>query len=139
MAYKLKYPDHVFLLRGNHESSEMNDGGGFRDECLKYYSESLYNDFQSLFGPDIVEEFMLRFDFDLIVRGHECCDGYCFAFDRKLVTVFSASNYCGVEQNAAGILFIDANLSCRFVLIRETKPMRRNSVLKPDTLEIINK
>lgn len=50
MAYKLKYPDHVFLLRGNHESSEMNDGGGFRDECLKYYSESLYNDFQSLFN-----------------------------------------------------------------------------------------
>ena len=110
------------------------------DPCsdTKGYSPSP-RDCAHLFGPDIVEEFMLRFDFDLIVRGHECCDGYCFAFDRKLVTVFSASNYCGVEQNAAGILFIDANLSCRFVLIRETKPMRRNSVLKPDTLEIINK
>lgn len=82
---------------------------------------------------------MLRFDFDLIVRGSRVLRWLLLRVDGKLVTVFLASNYCGVEQNAAGILFIDANLSCRFVLIRETKPMRRNSVLKPDTLEIINK
>lgn len=50
MAYKLKYPDNVFLLRGNHECEEMNDDGGFRDECLKYYSETLYKDFQTLFN-----------------------------------------------------------------------------------------
>ena len=91
-----------------------------------------------IFGRDIVDEFMKRFDFDLIVRGHECCDGYCFAFDRRLVTVFSAPNYCGCERNAAGILFVDDELSCRFVLIRETKPLRRGSTVKPDTLEIIN-
>ena len=92
-----------------------------------------------LFGPDIVEEFMSRFDFDLIVRGHECCDGYCFAFNRKLVTVFSAPNYCGVEKNAAGIMFVDKELSVRFVLIRETRLLRRSSIVKPDTLEIINR
>lgn len=50
MAYKLKYPNNVFMLRGNHESEEMNDDGGFRDECLKYYSEHLYKDFQTLFN-----------------------------------------------------------------------------------------
>lgn len=91
-----------------------------------------------LFGPDIVEEFMNRFDFDLIVRGHECCDGYCFAFKRKLVTVFSAPNYCGCEKNAAGIMFVDKDLEIRFVLIRETKPLRRSSIVNPDTLAIIN-
>lgn len=91
-----------------------------------------------LFGPDIVEEFMNRFDFDLIVRGHECCDGYCFAFNRKLVTVFSAPNYCGCEKNAAGIMFVDEKLEVRFVLIRETKPLRRSSIVNPDTLAIIN-
>lgn len=91
-----------------------------------------------LFGADIVEEFMKRFDFDLIVRGHECCDGYCFAFNRKLVTVFSAPNYCGCEKNAAGVMFVDEKLSVRFVLIRETKPLRRGSIVNPDTLAIIN-
>ena len=50
MAYKLKYPDHVYLLRGNHESVEMNDDGGFCEECLQFYSESLYKDFQQLFN-----------------------------------------------------------------------------------------
>ena len=110
------------------------------DPCsdVKGYAPSP-RDCAYLFGPDIVEQFMSRFDFDLIVRGHECCDGYCFAFNRKLVTVFSAPNYCGCEKNAAGIMFIDKDLSCRFVLIRETKPLRRGSIVKPDTLEIINK
>ena len=51
------------------------------DPCsdVKGYAPSP-RDCAYLFGPDIVEEFMSRFDFDLIVRGHECCDGYCFGY-----------------------------------------------------------
>jgi serine/threonine-protein phosphatase PP1 catalytic subunit len=33
LAYKVKYPDAFFLLRGNHEDSSVNRCFGFLDEC----------------------------------------------------------------------------------------------------------
>lgn len=34
LALKVEHPDRVFLLRGNHESPEINEKYGFREECL---------------------------------------------------------------------------------------------------------
>lgn len=38
-AYKVKYPENIFLLRGNHEDKKVSMSYGFRDDCMNiiYY------------------------------------------------------------------------------------------------------
>ena len=50
MALKVKHPDHIHLLRGNHECAAINRIYGFYDECKKRYSIKLWKSFQDLFN-----------------------------------------------------------------------------------------
>ncbi|KAJ7820835.1 protein phosphatase type 1-like catalytic subunit [Mycena olivaceomarginata] len=189
LAYKLKYPDNISLLRGNHECASINRIYGFYDECKRRYNVKLWRAFidcfnclpvaaviddaifavhgglspelRSLdqirrivrptdipdngmtrgqsdpdkdihgwgkndrgisctFGADIVENFLERLDLSLICRGHQVVeDGYEFFADRKLVTIFSAPNYGGEFDNAAGIMTVDKSLLCGFQNLKE--------------------
>jgi serine/threonine-protein phosphatase PP1 catalytic subunit len=189
-ALKLKYPKHIYLLRGNHESEMINRVYGFKIEIKERFGstkvwrafsrvftmmpivaiieETIYcchgglspeflkpscqniieyiNKFERpteipregplcdilwadplgtkyadrtsgwvandrgcswAYGPDVIEEFLTKFELDLIVRAHQVVpDGYEFYADRKLVTIFSAPNYCGEFDNAGGVFCV---------------------------------
>ena len=199
MALKVRYPEQIHLLRGNHEDRWINNVFGFADECATRLGEdpndqnsvfNAINDFfdwlplaaiiedkicclhggigsslkhisqleilsrplevvhevtnatQQLivdilwsdptdsdaetgiqsnlirdpngtgnivkFGPDKVVEFLKENGLGLILRAHECVmDGFERFAGGALITVFSATDYCGRHKNAGAVLFIN--------------------------------
>ncbi|KAI5449044.1 type 1 serine/threonine-protein phosphatase catalytic subunit glc7 [Naganishia albida] len=190
LAYKIKYPENFFILRGNHESAGVNARYGFADECKRRYDLKLWKTFSDCFntlppvalvsdkiicmhggispeitsleqirriarptelpdgglladllwsdpdknvvgwaesprgigysfGPDVITKFLQKFDLDLIARAHQVVeDGYEFCAKRQCVTIFSAPNYTGLQDNAAAIMTVDENLLCSFQILK---------------------
>jgi serine/threonine-protein phosphatase PP1 catalytic subunit len=161
---KVADPDHVFLLRGNHEDANMNMYYGFFDEIghdtpflmrmhsifetmpvaailnndtfcvhggitedtdLNHIRKSnsyqyLWNDPSDIpgirksqrgpniqeFGPDIVYNFLAANRLTRIIRAHEFQeDGYRWWFGGKLLSLFSAPNYCGRDNTGAFAIY----------------------------------
>ncbi|KAJ1620333.1 protein phosphatase type 1 [Pavlovales sp. CCMP2436] len=50
LAYKIKYPENFFMIRGNHECAAINRIYGFYDECKRRYSVKLWKKFQDVFN-----------------------------------------------------------------------------------------
>jgi|TARA_B110000285_G_C15065720_1_gene584991 serine/threonine-protein phosphatase PP1 catalytic subunit len=50
LAYKIKYPEGVFMLRGNHECQNISRIYGFFDECRRRHSMKLWKEFVTLFN-----------------------------------------------------------------------------------------
>mmetsp|Transcript_96352 Transcript_96352/g.189230 ORF Transcript_96352/g.189230 Transcript_96352/m.189230 type:complete len:306 (-) Transcript_96352:172-1089(-) len=75
-----------------------------------------------IFGTDVVNSFCRKHDFDVVVRAHQVvADGYEFFAGRKLITLFSAPNYCGEFDNAGALMVIDESLVCSFKVLKPTK------------------
>jgi len=79
------------------------------------------------FGEDIATLMCQRLGLELICRAHQvpchhlqheqvCMDGYWFFAGKRLVTIFSAPNYCGAFANAGAIMEVNKDLVCTFHL-----------------------
>lgn len=201
LALKVKYPDQIHLIRGNHEDKWINNGFGFSDECAHRLGEdpteddSVFNRVNRLFewlplaaiidnkiiclhggigstlqsvedidklqrplevihevstaeqqlvvdilwsdptdsdtelgiqqntirdpggtgnivkfGPDRVQKFLQANNLSLVIRAHECVmDGFERFAGGQLITVFSATDYCGKHKNAGAVLILKKN------------------------------
>lgn len=69
-----------------------------------------------LFGPAAANDFCDTNNLDFICRAHQMTmQGYSWMHGNKVLTVFSAPNYCGVTNNLAAILIIDYEWKLNFV------------------------
>ncbi|ODV85972.1 hypothetical protein CANARDRAFT_28031 [[Candida] arabinofermentans NRRL YB-2248] len=79
------------------------------------------------FNKKVVSKFCDYFKFDLIVRGHMVVEeGYEFYAKRKLVTIFSAPNYCGEFDNWGAVMNVNKKLMCSFELLKPASHSKKN-------------
>tara|TARA_B100000780_G_scaffold156617_1_gene109535 strand:+ start:178 stop:729 length:552 start_codon:yes stop_codon:yes gene_type:complete len=72
-----------------------------------------------VFGTDVISKFLQTHDLDLMARAHQVVeDGYEFCANRQCVTIFSAPQYCGEFDNAAGMLLVNEDLVCSFKVLK---------------------
>lgn len=68
------------------------------------------------FGPDVTDRFLRQTGFACVIRSHEVppnLAGVHSMHGGRLLTVFSASNYCGVTGNTGGVLTVNVGLGGR--------------------------
>ncbi|CAD7927518.1 unnamed protein product [Amoebophrya sp. A120] len=110
-----------------------------------------------IFDEVAVQECCDRFGLDLIVRAHQKVeDGYEFYAKKRMLTVFSAPNYCGTFDNNAGVLNVSRQLRCKLTVLepehhigkgkfhtwpgKERKAMELDELtLFPDTEDILER
>ena len=66
-------------------------------------------------------KFLKNNKLQLICRAHQLVsDGYKFFANNKLITIFSAPNYCGNCGNDGAVMKISDTMICSFIIIKPT-------------------
>ncbi|XP_072520805.1 serine/threonine-protein phosphatase with EF-hands 2 [Salminus brasiliensis] len=80
-------------------------------------------------GPNVTEEFLSKHSMQLIIRSHECKqDGYEFCHNRKVLTIFSASNYYEVGSNRGAFVRLGPDLVPYFIQYQANSMTREMSI-----------
>lgn len=88
------------------------------------------------FGPDRVTDFCKRNKLQLIIRAHECVmDGFERFAQGQLITLFSATNYCGTANNAGAILVVGRGLVVVPKLIHPLPPPLQSPETSPERVQ----
>ncbi|KAJ2843969.1 Serine/threonine-protein phosphatase 5, partial [Coemansia erecta] len=98
-------PQHTSLLRESLWSDPQNQNGRApspRGTAIQ-------------FGPDVTREFCEKNNLKMVIRSHqEMPEGYEIAHDGRIVTVFSAPNYCDQSTNKGAYIRITPELECSY-------------------------
>ena len=79
-----------------------------------------------VFGDDVLKTFITKNKLDLIVRAHQIVeDGYLFFSKRRLVTVFTARDYCNDFDNHGAVMIVDENLVCSFKILKSASASKQ--------------
>lgn len=71
------------------------------------------------FGEDVAARVCKSLDIDIVLRAHQVVDeGYSFFAGRRVVTIFSASNYCGEFTNSGAMMIMDEACRCSFQIFK---------------------
>ncbi|KAK9057273.1 hypothetical protein SSX86_022108 [Deinandra increscens subsp. villosa] len=88
------------------------------------------------FGPDRVTDFCKRNKLQLIIRAHECVmDGFERFAQGQLITLFSATNYCGTANNAGALLVVGRGLVIVPKLIHPLPPPLHSPETSPEHVQ----
>ena len=89
------------------------------------------------FGPDRVKAFCLANNLQMIIRAHECVmDGFERFAGGQLITLFSATNYCGTANNAGAILVVGRDLVLVPKLIHPLPPFSGTDISSRERISL---
>jgi serine/threonine-protein phosphatase PP1 catalytic subunit len=81
----------------------------------------------------VTYSFLKANDLDLVCRAHQVVeDGYEFCHKKRVVTLFSAPNYCGEFDNSGAIMKISEDLECSFIILKPENKMKPFKNVKPN-------